>query len=244
MHELQMFHCHELTEENYGSACMIRQPRWQARSFTMTSRMLRQRLGRCTRRCPWRRSRRRRQPGACTIRLTRLDTRMRRLMSMRLDWCAQQWRRSRWRRRLRRRRRRSTSLAKVEVDLQQSAPCAWTRPSLRYTGPASADTASVKFAATVCYRRAMSYVLSVEARSRRTFLSSMCCSVSLHSNAMPLPRMSAELWRRTSTPSASGPTGHTSSAQSKRGVSERCWRCFVARIRQVPDGAGTIGVSF
>ena len=146
MHELQMFHCHELTEENYGSACMIRQPRWQARSFTMTSRMLRQRLGRCTRRCPWRRSRRRRQPGACTIRLTRLDTRMRRLMSMRLDWCAQQWRRSRWRRRLRRRRRRTTSLAKVEVDLQQSAPCAWTRPSLRYTGPASADTASVKFA--------------------------------------------------------------------------------------------------
>ena len=238
MHELQMFHCHELTEENYGSACMIRQPRWQARSFTMTSRMLRQRLGRCTRRCPWRRSRRRRQPGACTIRLTRLDTRMR------LDWCTQQWRRARWRRRLRRRQRRSTSLAKVEVDLQQSAPCAWTRPSLRYTGPASADTASVKFAATVCYRRAMSYVLSVEPRSRRTFVSSMCCSLGLHSNAMPLPRMSAELWRRTSTPSASGPTGHTSSAQSKSGVSEHCWRCFVARIRQVPDGAGTIGVSF
>ena len=127
---------------------------------------------------------------------------------------------------------------------ERSAPCAWTRPSLRYTGPASADTASVKFAATVCYRRAMSYVLSVEPRSRRTFVSSMCCSLGLHSNAMPLPRMSAELWRRTSTPSASGPTGHTSSAQSKRGVSERCWRCFVARIRQVPDGAGTIGVSF
>ena len=148
------------------------------------------------------------------------------------------------RRRLRRRRRRSTSLANVEVDLQQSAPCAWTRPSLRYTGPASADTASVKFAATVCYRRAMSYVLSVEPRSRRTFVSSMCCSLGLHSNAMPLPRMSAELWRRSSTPSASGPTGHTSSAQSKRGISERCWRCFMARIRQVPDGAGTIGVSF
>ena len=90
MHELQMFHCHELTEEKYGSACMIRQPRWQARSFTMTSRMLRQRLGRCTRRCPWRRSRRRRQPGACTIRLTRLDTRMvvvRRLNARMLLWC-------------------------------------------------------------------------------------------------------------------------------------------------------------
>ena len=117
-------------------------------------------------------------------------------------------------------------------------PVYWPR------GPASADTASVKFAATVCYRRAMSYVLSVEPRSRRTFVSSMCCSLGLHSNAIPLPRMSAELWRRTSTPSASGPTGHTSSAQSKRGVSERCWRCFVARIRQDPDGAGTIGVSF
>ena len=88
MHEPQMFHCHELTEENHGSACMIRQPRWQARSFTMTSRMLRQCLGRCTR--PWRRSRRRRQPGACTIRLTRLDTRMvvvRRLNARMLLWC-------------------------------------------------------------------------------------------------------------------------------------------------------------
>ena len=56
MHELQMYRCHELRGENYGSACTIRQPRWHTRSFTMTSQMLRQRLGRCTQQGPWRRS--------------------------------------------------------------------------------------------------------------------------------------------------------------------------------------------